>query len=332
MLNVKPLSLVEIETLNELHRNHPSHASRLRAHSILLSNSKFKLSVIARAYGVCRQTVSIWLHNWESLGVCGILDAPRSGRPRMFSEEEAIKIIELVNDSPRSIKKAIAEITKTTELTPSKSTIKRICGKKGLLWKRTRKSLKSKRNPELFEESKMEMSGLIARADNNEIDLVYFDESGFTLEPCVPYAWQYRGKNIEIPSSKSKRLNVLGFVNRHCDFTSVVFEGSVTSAEVVASIDHFAASISMPTYLVMDNASIHSSEAFKENLPRWKAMKLSIVHISPYSPELNIIEILWRKIKYEWMPFSAYTSFKSLKDSLFEILSSIGKTNSIAFS
>jgi hypothetical protein len=33
---------------------------------------------------------------------------------------------------------------------------------------------------------------------------------------------------------------------------------------------------------------------------------------------------LWKKIKYEWMPFSAYDSFESLKESLFDILANIG--------
>ena len=51
----------------------------------------------------------------------------------------------------------------------------------------------------------------------DKIDLCYFDESGFTLEPCVPYAWQPI-ETIEIPSSKSKCFNVLGFVNRDCEF------------------------------------------------------------------------------------------------------------------
>jgi hypothetical protein len=36
---------------------------------------------------------------------------------------------------------------------------------------------------------------------------------------------------------------VLGFVNRECSFTSVVFEGSITSAVVVASIDHFISTL-----------------------------------------------------------------------------------------
>jgi hypothetical protein len=53
--------------------------------------------------------------------------------------------------------------------------------------------------------------------------------------------------------------------------------------------------------------------------------------IAPYSPDLNLIEILWRKIKYEWMPFSAYLSFANLTECLFEILASIGKSRTIAF-
>ena len=75
------------------------------------------------------------------------------------------------------------------------------------------------------------------QAKNGEIDLVYFDGSGFTLEPCLPYAWQETGKNIEIPSSKSKRLNVLGFMHHDCaSFDSFVFEGSVTLLPVLMNL------------------------------------------------------------------------------------------------
>ena len=46
---------------------------------------------------------------------------------------------------------------------------------------------------------------------------------------------------------------------------------------------------------------------------------------------VNIIEIVWRKIKYEWMPFSAYESFRNLKESLFDILANIGKSYTVNF-
>jgi len=47
---------------------------------------------------------------------------------------------------------------------------------------------------------------------------------------------------------------------------------------------------------------------------------LRLYFLPPYSPELNRIEILWRKIKYEWLPFK---SFKP--DELEEAINEIGK-------
>ncbi|MFT6195011.1 MAG: hypothetical protein ACJASU_001919, partial [Cognaticolwellia sp.] len=38
-----------------------------------------------------------------------------------------------------------------------------------------------------------------------------------------------------------------------------------------------------------------------------------------------------RKIKYEWLPFSSYDSFKSLETNLFEILENIGGKYHINF-
>ena len=55
------------------------------------------------------------------------------------------------------------------------------------------------------------------------------------------------------------------------------------------------------------------------------------MNIAPYSPELNIIEMVWRTIEYEWLPFSAYESFQSLKDSLFDSLANSGKSYILEF-
>ena len=63
-----------------------------------------------------------------------------------------------------------------------------------------------------------------------------------------------------------------------------------------------------------------------------KEAGLTIYPIPPYSPELNIIEIIWRKIKYEWLPFSAYESYQSLERELFNVLAHIGGSHKVAFS
>ena len=144
-------------------------------------------------------------------------------------------------------------------------------------------------------------------------------------------AWQETGKNIEVPSSHSKSLNVLGFINHSCKFESFVFEGSVNTDVVVECFDEFAKMIDKPTYVLIDNAPTHTSDFFLAQLSEWEELGLYPIPISAYSPELNIIEILWRKIKYEWMPFSAYESLATLKKELFNILKNIGEEYVIAY-
>ena len=85
------------------------------------------------------------------------------------------------------------------------------------------------------------------------------------------------------------------------------------------------------TVVVMDNASIHTSEEFEECLPQWKKKGLIIKYLTPYSPELNLIEILWRNIKYAWLPFSAYQCLNALIEALENILKNFGSKYQITF-
>ena len=105
MVIANPLSFQEIQTLEEMHKNYPSHAPRIRAHAILLSHAGFPVSMIARVYSVCRQTVSTWIHAWDTVGICGLLDKPRSGRPRILCQGAEVDALTRINQSPRSLKK-----------------------------------------------------------------------------------------------------------------------------------------------------------------------------------------------------------------------------------
>jgi hypothetical protein len=61
--------------------------------------------------------------------------------------------------------------------------------------------VKSKRDQEEFDAAKAEIEELLAIAcDEEELELWFFDESGFDLQPSVPYAWQPVGTTIEVPS------------------------------------------------------------------------------------------------------------------------------------
>ncbi|MDD5269526.1 MAG: helix-turn-helix domain-containing protein [Methylococcales bacterium] len=171
MLTVNPLPFEEIKTLEEMHKNHPCHTSRIRAHAILLNNVGYKLKEIASIFNICRQTAAAWLHAWKDDGICGLFDKPRSGRPRMLCNEDEIDAITRVIESPRSLKKVLAELTASLNLTvsPSVSTLKRICKRAKLNWKRVRKSLRSKRDPSLFEQSRQQLATLIEQSQKKKL-------------------------------------------------------------------------------------------------------------------------------------------------------------------
>jgi len=59
---------------------------------------------------------------------------------------------------------------------------------------------------------------------------------------------------------------------------------------------------------------------FEDRIPYWKKQGLIIKYLPPYSPELNLIEILWLRIKYTWLPFSAYACLNALIEALEDIL------------
>ncbi len=59
--------------------------------------------------------------------------------------------------------------------------------------------------------------------------------------------------------------------------------------------------------------------------------KLEIFWLPTYSPKLNLIEILWKFIKYEWIEIDAYNSLKSLKKYLKKVLDKLGTEYVINF-
>jgi hypothetical protein len=147
----------------------------------------------------------------------------------------------------------------------------------------------------------------------------------------VPYAWQPVGEYIEVPAAKSRRLNVLGFLSPQQPLRSFVFEGSIDSQVIIACFNEVCNTLTQPTWVVIDNAPVHTSHAFAEHRVEWEEKGLFIKYLPPYAPELNRIEILWRFIKYRWLPFTSYGSYERLKEAMEEILANFGEKYHITF-
>src|SRR5712691_10543857 len=215
MKYVAPLTDVEIQTLHEMHRYHPSRRARMRAHSLLLSHQGVSMPHIARLYQVDYRSVSSWIDQWQTRGLVGLYDQPGAGRRPTLSLDEQQKVQQYLQDSPKDLKKVVHQLEQETHKRVSTKTIKRLIKKNRYVWKRLRKTPEKSPESAHYQRAQARIPDWQARERAGACDLWYFDASGFCLEPCIPYAWQPIGHTLELPqSSHNQRLNVLGFLKR----------------------------------------------------------------------------------------------------------------------
>ncbi|MFM2304043.1 MAG: hypothetical protein RLZZ135_1453 [Cyanobacteriota bacterium] len=131
------------------------------------------------------------------------------------------------------------------------------------------------------------------------------------------YAWQEKGEQIIVKAQRSKRLNAFGILNRRQELEVFLFESSINSDIIIACIDRFSNQIKMETVLVVDNAPIHTSNAFLEKQLEWKEKGLTIFFLPTYSPELNIIEIPLEIVRIFGGAAQYQEAIRDLKRSLY---------------
>jgi transposase len=110
-----------------------------------------------------------------------------------------------------------------------------------------------------------------------------------------------------------------------------MIDGKVDAAIIVTCFDQLSQQLDKKTYVFIDNAPMHRSHACIKHMPTWVKKGVIVKYLPSYAPELNLIEILWRFMKYYWLPFSASASFQCLSKAVEEILTRIGTDYTINF-
>ena len=331
MRYVKGLTKDKIKLLKRIYKESKHYQVRQRSHCILLSDQKYKIVELIEIFKVNRNTIYNWLNNWDDFGLVGLYNRSGQGRKKLFNIHQQEKIKSWAKETPKNLVIVQEKIKREWGIVASKDTIKRVLKCLGMKWKRIRTIVARKPEPELYENKRQILKALKKLSDTGAIDLRYLDESGFCLTPYVPYSWQDKEVSQGYPSNKSKRINVLGLLNRKNELYSYIFETRITSEIVIKFLDNYVEKIDKMTVIVLDNASIHRSKAFQKKILEWKQKKLKIFWLPTYSPQLNLIEILWRFMKYEWIEKDAYSSWKSLVEYIEKILRDFGSKYTINF-
>src|SRR5205807_1674787 len=108
-----------------------------------------------------------------------------------------------------------------------------------------------------------------------------------SLEPCVPYAWQFRAEQVSIPSEKGKGVNCFALLAR--DHRAVVETSTetITAQFLFEQFERVSSGLQKLTVVVLDNASVHRARIIKERMSVWQQRGLFLFYLPRYSPHLN---------------------------------------------
>ena len=164
------------------------------------------------------------------------------------------------------------------------------------------------------------------------IDLRFADETGFSMLPNIPYGWLPKGRQTGILADNKRVLNLFGLMSLQQELTTYPTTKSINADFIIKCLDDFASDLKKITIVVLDQAPWHRAASVKKKVKEWEKKNLFLFFLPRYSPHLNAIEILWRKMKYRWLKPKDFLAPNILKQAIFNLLEKFGTQFCINFS
>ena len=147
--------------------------------------------------------------------------------------------------------------------------------------------------------------GSIAEAKAGQRAVFFVDAAHFVLAAFLGYLWSLKRIFIQSPSGR-QRFNVLGALNAVTHELITVTNDTYINAASVCELLHKLADLHLdvPITLVLDNARYQKCDLVQTTA---KGLNIELCFLPPYSPNLNLIERLWKFVKKECLYSEYYT-------------------------
>jgi len=145
------------------------------------------------------------------------------------------------------------------------------------------------------------------------------DAAHFVHQAYLGMVWSQERIFIPSPSGRS-RYNVLGALNAITkEIVTVSNEQYINGESVCAMLAKLAVRKcdNMPITVVLDNARYQRCEVVVEYA---KAVGIELLFLPSYSPNLNLIERLWKFVKKTCLYSKYYDKFEKFKGAIMECL------------
>ena len=152
-------------------------------------------------------------------------------------------------------------------------------------------------------------------------------EPVYSMDGCHPqhnslpqYGWILKGHTKKLPSNTGrKRVNIQGAVNLDThELLSTVHEtlNKQSTIDLLKKISKKHKSCDK-VHVIVDNAGYYHADLVKEYL---RNSNVNLVFLPPYSPNLSLVERIWRYLKKELLYNKYYHTFKEFKEATLKFL------------
>jgi transposase len=325
------LQLTEIQ-LDELYKEANENAcprARRKCWVVYLRGKGYICQEIAEIVRVDADTVTNYLRKYQKGGLAKLLgENYHKPSGRLDDHEEQLKIL-FKQQPPHTVNHAIEMIQQATGICLKPSACREFLHKLGMKPRRCGLVPGKARDDEEQQRKQLEfhdqtLQPKLEEAKQNKRVVLFVDAAHFVMGAFLGIVWCFVRQLL--PSSCGRqRYNVLGAYDpiRH-EVITITNHTVVNQNTFCTLLDSIAAAYrdcGLPITLILDNARYQKCQSVFD-----KAQQLGIelLYLPAYSPNLNLIERLWRFIKKQVLYSTYYGTFTAFKESIDNCLRDIG--------
>ena len=297
-------------------------ADRIKA--VLMVHSGFTFSQISQALLLDEVTIRRYVEKLKEKGVSGLLEYRYTGgRTRLSPIQEQELKTYLKDHTKRTAKEVATYVFKTYGFAYSVIGVTKLLHRLGFTYKKP-KIIPGRASRDKQEEFLKKYEEI--KSNLKENDQVYFLDSTHPTHNTKPsYGWILKGKNNDkfVKTNSGRcRINLHGALSLRNHKAVVLDEKTIDHKSTLKLLRRLKrAHPKGKIYLILDNASYYHAKKIKPWLKKHRRFKL--VFLPSYSPNLNLIERLWKFFhqKVTWNHyFETFEEFKSTTLEFFKNL------------
>ena len=304
----------------------------LRAQLILFCERGKSYDTIQKELNISRPVINKWKGRYKKLGLEGLKDQPRSGKPATYSVADKARVIQLACSAPEQGYTGWSQRRIAAKVGMSQSKVNKILSSHDLKPHKVDYWCGKSTDPE-FEEKMLNLIGLYLSKDKNALVLSVDEKTQIqALDRSQP--------ELPLKSGLPKRHTATYKRNGTVALIAAlaVHEGEIT-AETIEKNNHenflkflrklYRKYPEKHLHIIAENLNVHKHQKVKE----WvESKKRLTMHFTPtYSSWLNQIEIWFNILSKDVLKGGIWHSKQQLIDQLMEYVQTYNKTRAKPF-